>query len=85
MIVMCGKELKQRKEQNQIKEKLFSANSKLKILVMNVDSIITNFGSKIADKFVYSGKSLMCVDESTIIKNVHERTKQCIDWKYGQV
>ena len=75
---------KTKKEQNEIKEKLFSVNQKLKILIMNVDSIITNYGSKIADKFVYSGKSLMCVDESTIIKNMStKRTKKCI--KIGEM
>ena len=46
---------------------------------MNVDSIITNYGSKVADSFTYSGKSLMCIDESTIIKNMStKRTKRCI-------
>ena len=61
---------KTKKEQKEIKEKLFSINAKLKILIMNVDSIITNYGSKVADSFTYSGKSLMCIDESTIIKNM---------------
>ena len=75
---------KTKKEQNIIKEKLFSINAKLKILIMNVDSIITNYGTKVADKFTYSGKSLMCIDESTIIKNMStKRTKRCI--KIGQL
>jgi SNF2 family DNA or RNA helicase len=75
---------KTKKEQSIIREKLFPINSKLKILIMNVDSIITNHGTKVADKFTYSGKSLMCIDESTIIKNMTtKRTKRCI--KIGQL
>ena len=74
---------KTKKEQNEIKQKLFTVNQKLKVLIMNVDSIITNYGSKVADSFTYSGKTLMCVDESTIIKNMStKRTKRCI--KIGQ-
>ena len=70
---------KTKKEQEEIKSKLFATDNKLKVLVMNIDAIITKNGSMIAEKFSYTDKTLMCVDESTIIKNGSaKRTKRCI-------
>jgi SNF2 family DNA or RNA helicase len=70
---------KTKKEQNEIKKVLFATDQKLKILIMNIDSVITKFGSSVAEKFTLVDKTLMCIDESTIIKNMSaQRTKRCI-------
>jgi|TARA_B100000315_G_scaffold111841_1_gene102532 SNF2 family DNA or RNA helicase len=58
---------------------LFKTDERLHILVMNVEALSTQKGLSFAQKFLFSHKALMCVDESTTIKNPKaKRTKNII-------
>ncbi len=58
---------------------LFKTDERLHILVMNVEALSTQKGLSFAQKFLFSHKTLMCIDESTTIKNPKaKRTKNII-------
>ena len=55
---------------------LFKTGEELHILVMNVEALSTQKGLAFSQKFLLSHKTLMCIDESTTIKNPKaKRTK----------
>lgn len=61
-----------------LKEEVGTKGDKLKILVYNVESLISEEGRKVIDKFVktHQGNLFICMDESTCIKNPKaKRTK----------
>jgi len=58
---------------------LFKSDERLHILIMNVEALSTQKGLAFAQKFLFSHKTLMCIDESTTIKNPRaKRTKNII-------
>jgi len=58
---------------------LFKTDERLHILIMNVEALSTQKGVAFAEKFIFSHKTLMCIDESTTIKNPKaKRTKNII-------
>jgi len=58
---------------------LFKIDERLHILIMNVEALSTQKGLAFAQKFLLSHKTLMCIDESTTIKNPKaKRTKNII-------
>jgi SNF2 family DNA or RNA helicase len=58
---------------------LFKTDERLHILIMNVEALSTQKGLDFAGKFLLSHKTLMCIDESTTIKNPKaKRTKNII-------
>jgi SNF2 family DNA or RNA helicase len=58
---------------------LFKTDTRLHILIMNVEALSTQKGLAFAQKFLLSHKTLMCIDESTTIKNPKaKRTKNII-------
>ena len=58
---------------------LFKTDERLHILIMNVEALSTQKGLTFAEKFLFSHKTLMCIDESTTIKNPKaKRTKNII-------
>ena len=58
---------------------LFKTDERLHILIMNVEALSTQKGLAFAQKFLFSHKTLMCIDESTTIKNPRaKRTKNII-------
>jgi len=58
---------------------LFKTDERLHILIMNVEALSTQKGLNFAGKFLLSHKTLMCIDESTTIKNPKaKRTKNII-------
>jgi SNF2 family DNA or RNA helicase len=58
---------------------LFKTDPRLHILIMNVEALSTQKGLTFAEKFLLSHKTLMCIDESTTIKNPKaKRTKNII-------
>ena len=58
---------------------LFKTDERLHILIMNVEALSTQKGLNFAEKFLLSHKTLMCIDESTTIKNPRaKRTKNII-------
>jgi len=58
---------------------LFKTDERLHILIMNVEALSTQKGLAFAQKFLLSHKTLMCIDESTTIKNPKaKRTKNII-------
>jgi len=58
---------------------LFKTDTRLHILIMNVEALSTQKGLTFAEKFIFSHKTLMCIDESTTIKNPKaKRTKNII-------
>jgi len=58
---------------------LFKTDERLHILIMNVEALSTQKGLTFAEKFIFSHKTLMCIDESTTIKNPKaKRTKNII-------
>jgi len=58
---------------------LFKTDERLHILIMNVEALSTQKGLAFAQKFLLSHKTLMCIDESTTIKNPRaKRTKNII-------
>ena len=58
---------------------LFETGTDLHILIMNVEALSTDKGVKFAQKFLYSHKTLMAMDESTTIKNPSaKRTKNVL-------
>ena len=67
-----------KKQQTKL-ETLFETGSELHILIMNVEALSTDKGVKFAQKFFYSHKTLMAMDESTTIKNPSaKRTKNVL-------
>jgi hypothetical protein len=63
------------KQQNLL-NKLFVADEKLHVLIMNVEALSTKKGLEFAAKFLRSHNTLMAIDESTTIKNPDaKRTK----------
>ena len=58
---------------------LFKTDERLHILIMNVEALSTQKGLDFAGKFLLSHKTLMCIDESTTIKNPKaKRTKNIL-------
>jgi len=58
---------------------LFKTDERLHILIMNVEALSTQKGLNFAGKFLLSHKTLMCIDESTTIKNPKaKRTKNIL-------
>ena len=58
---------------------LFASETKLHILIMNVEAFSTDKGKKFAEKFLWSHKSIIAIDESTTIKNPSaKRTKNIL-------
>ena len=58
---------------------LFKTDERLHLLIMNVEALSTQKGLAFAQKFLLSHKTLMCIDESTTIKNPKaKRTKNII-------
>jgi len=58
---------------------LFKTDERLHILIMNVEALSTQKGLAFAQKFLLSHRTLMCIDESTTIKNPKaKRTKNII-------
>ena len=67
------------KTQQEKLESLFEIETALHILVMNVEALSTEKGTKFASKFLNSHKVLMAIDESTTIKTpAAKRTKNII-------
>jgi SNF2 family DNA or RNA helicase len=67
------------KTQQEKLESLFEIETALHILVMNVEALSTEKGTKFASKFLNSHKVLMAIDESTTIKTpTAKRTKNII-------
>jgi len=67
------------KEQSRKLGNLFKTDERLHILIMNVEALSTQKGLAFAQKFLLSHKTLMCIDESTTIKNPKaKRTKNII-------
>ena len=64
------------KKQTAALDSLFETGEDLHILVMNVEALSTQKGYDFAEKFLYSHRALMAIDESTTIKNPDaKRTK----------
>jgi SNF2 family DNA or RNA helicase len=58
---------------------LFKTDTRLHILIMNVEALSTQKGLTFAEKFLLSHQTLMCIDESTTIKNPKaKRTKNIL-------
>jgi SNF2 family DNA or RNA helicase len=58
---------------------LFKTDERLHILIMNVEALSTQKGLAFAQKFLLTHKTLMCIDESTTIKNPKaKRTKNIL-------
>jgi SNF2 family DNA or RNA helicase len=67
------------KKQQEKLESLFTAESSLHVLIMNVEAFSTNKGVQFASKFLNSHKTLMAIDESTTIKTpTAKRTKNIL-------
>ena len=67
------------KKQQEKLESLFEIETALHILIMNVEALSTEKGTKFASKFLNSHKTLMAIDESTTIKTpTAKRTKSII-------
>jgi SNF2 family DNA or RNA helicase len=67
------------KSQSEKLGNLFKTGEELHILIMNVEALSTQKGLAFAQKFLLSHKTLMCIDESTTIKNPKaKRTKNII-------
>ncbi len=67
------------KDQQKKLDTLFETDEKLHILIMNVEALSGDKGSKFAAKFLMSHKTLMVIDESTTIKNPKaKRTKNIL-------
>ena len=67
------------KTQQEKLESLFEIETALHILIMNVEALSTEKGTKFASKFLNSHKVLMAIDESTTIKTpTAKRTKNII-------
>lgn len=66
-------------EKNRIKRKMFVADGKLKIFVMNIEAISNStFGVQSARYFMDLGPSYLCIDESTTLKNESSRRSKNI-------
>ena len=64
------------KSQQKELDSLFETGEDLHILVMNVEALSTKKGVDFAQKFLFSHRALMAIDESTTIKNPEaKRTK----------
>jgi len=58
---------------------LFASETKLHVLIMNVEAFSTDKGKKFAEKFLFSHKCIIAIDESTTIKNPSaKRTKNIL-------
>jgi SNF2 family DNA or RNA helicase len=67
------------KSQSHKLRNLFKTDTRLHILIMNVEALSTQKGLTFAEKFLLSHRTLMCIDESTTIKNPKaKRTKNII-------
>ena len=68
-----------KKQQNNL-DQLFQTDSKLHILIMNVEALSTTKGRDFAASFLRTHKTLMGIDESTTIKNSSaKRTKNILE------
>jgi len=68
-----------KKQQNNL-DQLFQTDSKLHILIMNVEALSTTKGKDFAASFLRTHKTLMGIDESTTIKNSSaKRTKNILE------
>ena len=66
-------------KQQSLLNKLFVADEKLHVLIMNVEALSTKKGLEFAAKFLRSHNTLMAIDESTTIKNPDaKRTKNIV-------
>ena len=67
------------KQQDKL-DTLFESGEDLHILIMNVEALSSEKGTKFATKFLNCHKTLMAIDESTTIKNPKaKRTKNILD------
>ena len=67
------------KQQQKNLDSLFKTGTDLHILVMNVEALSTKKGVDFAQKFLFSHRALMAIDESTTIKNPEaKRTKNIV-------
>jgi SNF2 family DNA or RNA helicase len=69
---------------------LFETGEDLHILIMNVEALSTKKGVDFAEKFLFSHRSMMAIDESTTIKNPEaKRTKNIcklgLSTKYNRI
>ena len=69
VVVWTGKKTQKHEEELQSLFITEPAKVHLNVLIMNVDAFTTQRGVKFADRFLMTRQTLMCVDESTIIKN----------------
>ena len=68
-----------KKQQNNL-DQLFQTDSRLHILIMNVEALSTTKGKDFAASFLRTHKTLMGIDESTTIKNSSaKRTKNILE------
>ena len=68
-----------KKQQNNL-DQLFKSDSKLHILIMNVEALSTSKGTEFAASFLRTHNTMMAVDESTTIKNsAAKRTKNILN------
>ena len=68
------------KQQQQNLDTLFKTGTDLHILIMNVEALSTKKGVDFAQKFLFSHRALMAIDESTTIKNPEaKRTKNIVN------
>ena len=67
------------KKQKESLDKLLKSDSKLHILIMNVEALSTSKGTDFAESFLRTHNTIMGVDESTTIKNAAaKRTKNIL-------
>mgnify|MGYP003630375025 FL=1 len=67
------------KKQAKILETLFKHDEELVIFLMNIEAFSTKTGSRFAEKFLLSHRTLMAIDESTTIKSsTASRTKNIL-------
>jgi len=67
-----------KKQQNNL-DQLFKSDSKLHILIMNVEALSTSKGTEFAASFLRTHNTMMAIDESTTIKNsAAKRTKNIL-------
>lgn len=60
-------------------ETLFEVTDNLQIFLMNVEALSTKRGMEVADKFLFTHRAMLAVDESTTIKSrTAQRTKNLI-------
>jgi SNF2 family DNA or RNA helicase len=78
-VTVLWQPLIKKKQQNNL-DQLFKSDSKLHILIMNVEALSTSKGTEFAASFLRTHNTMMAVDESTTIKNsAAKRTKNILN------